>query len=190
MPDLPLDLRADVPGDQPGRTRAPHEFRAPRAPLVGGLDERAGYVGFGLATSIARDSGLGYAALAAAEDGETVFWRVCAATSRKVVEFVSQRMGARPEAPHVDTGDANDVLVGYVSASADPKTLPDGTEIFTLAGRYVYVQRRAVSPRDPVLIPNSALGLGGLRQLDPQQFSKKLLPRQRSPRGFAAGIDY
>ncbi len=66
--------------------------------------------------------------------------------------------------------------------------MPDGSQRTVVVGRYFYEQETAIGPTTPLLIPNSALGLPELAQLDPAQFSRYLIGPTTPPAGYSGGI--
>lgn len=177
MADDPIDLDVTIPdaevGD-PGVTSEPL-LGAP-ADFVIDIDDDGGgpYYGFGLAVSIAWDSGLAFAPSSGSKKSRTVVWRVSAETSMKVVTFSIARLASPPKAPHVDTGTPNDVLFKTVISTPIQEVLPDGTRAWIITGQYLYVMQFPQDPHQPILIPNNPLLAPGMVQLYPSDFSRLL----------------
>lgn len=188
MPDQPIDLTAPRQAATPTAATQGPSPPLPEPPSVSFYDDGLlPHVAFGLTVSTLWDSGLSFAPVAGAASAKTVFWRSRAASSMKVITFVVARLGANPVAPHLDTGDPNDVLVSVSYGKPAKEYLPDGTPTIMLGGRYVYQQQTAAHPLSPILVPNSVMGFPDLVQLDPANFSRLLVPVESPPGTFAGG---
>ncbi len=179
MPDEPLEFLAATPTpvggeDAPVGAGDPAPGTVPSIGVFLPEDGGGAYTHFGLTITVAYDSGLAYAPTAGGPRSKTVFWRVSGATSLKIIAFAVSRFNAVPRAPHVDTGTANDVLINVQYSLPVKEILPDGSERITLVGQYLYAQSTPIDPLAPTLIPNSALNLPELAQIDPSTFSRQL----------------
>lgn len=85
----------------------------------------------------------------AGDDGtEAVFAKWAAPCSRKVVTFAISRIGAIPDVPDYVSADPNDVLLDVQFQPGLPGMMPDGKQVFTIMGMYLYGLKKPIRKTD------------------------------------------
>jgi hypothetical protein len=162
--------------------------------LPAALDmQGAPYIGYGIHAEYAWDMGLLATPIAGPPGTPAEVTRVHGGLCFKVVEWAAQRLLELPQLPSSDTGSTNEVLLFKQISPAMRNLLPDGTPIWTVAGRYGYVLLVPPSDNDPMLIPAAPFDLGRfqLTVLTPANYTKEMLGPVPSVTGqLSQGVTY
>lgn len=74
--------------------------------------------------------------------------KVSAACGMKIVEWTATRHGANPQIPTPTSTDENQVRHSFEVVTESPDMMADGTYVYTVSGKYVYLLRKPVDFTD------------------------------------------
>jgi hypothetical protein len=146
------------------------------------------YLAFGAQVAYRIDTGLGSSPRAgAAGERQTAFWRAHSGKAEKVITWVAQCMNRTPVAPSPNTLCDNEVLMSWALISDIPPDGPDGQQIITVAGVYLYELQKVPSPTDTLFVGRSPFNTRASRTLRVADFAQYIVGPSLNPAGFTGG---
>lgn len=102
-------------------------------------DSAAGLLAWGAVCEYDDDDGLRSSPLAGAKGTRKVaFWRVHGGFCTKTVSWVMRSIEGKAELPTTNTGSDNEVILRTIISPNIPTPSSDGSQIWTVTGKYIY----------------------------------------------------
>lgn len=110
----------------------------------------------------------------ATEDGQCEFVRTKAPVTRRVVNWVAERMGSMPMLPDPETHDSNEELLRTSICPANVTPNSDGVPVFYVSGQYVYGLRSATYKSGNKISGSPAYNSYGVAEIEESAFHRYL----------------
>lgn len=122
------------------------------------------------------DEGVLQIPLAGPDETESRIVKTSGKYSKKIIQWIAERVGSIPEIPSAKTSDPNETLEYKVVGTASAEWMPDGkNRLYSISGTYVYAIKKAYETDKDHEIPNTPFEKRNIRNKIPKNKYKKLI---------------